>query len=210
MGTPVKVFFTEPVARFAISLRCYDGADCPTAEQTGWSYHNTEVRIEDDIAIQDSVVHGVQYFKPGKGIRVDTYRDDPRWPTQCACGFRYEPHHRQIFSDRIYRSIQDGREWPRRQLPVGAMYDAYWGRRKGPDGISLQVVTPGGDWNVDARASNCTLPNDQEHYCWVRHGDPRTGNVHVDKQGHTCAAGAGSIMCGGYHGFLHSGFLTEC
>ena len=38
---------------------------------------------------------------------------------------------------------------------------------------------------------------------------PRTGNVHVDKSGDTCAAGAGSILIGGYHGFLHNGYLTD-
>jgi hypothetical protein len=47
------------------------------------------------------------------------------------------------------------------------------------------------------------------HKCWVRHGDPKTGTVHVDKNGVTCGAGAGSIASGSYHGFLHNGFLTD-
>lgn len=80
--------------------------------------------------------------------------------------------------------------------------------RPGPDGRTLFVVTPGGVWNVDERASNCTLPNDNEHYCWVRHGIPPM--VTVDKVGKTCAAGAGSIMMGKYHGFLRNGKLTNC
>jgi hypothetical protein len=34
---------------------------------------------------------------------------------------------------------------------------------------------------------------------------PKTGRLHVDKNGNTCAAGAGSIITGKWHGFLHNG-----
>lgn len=81
----------------------------------------------------------------------------------------------------------------------------------GPDGHVLVVCCPDGwHWIVDSRANNCTLPNDNEHRCWVRHGDPRSGLVHVDKNGKTCAAGAGSIVTPSWHGFLHNGYLTGC
>jgi hypothetical protein len=70
----------------------------------------------------------------------------------------------------------------------------------------LMVHTPGGDWNIDSRASNCTLKNDRLHRCWIRHGVPP--NITVDKAGKTCAAGAGSIQAGSYHGFLRNGQLT--
>lgn len=71
----------------------------------------------------------------------------------------------------------------------------------------LCVQTPGGVWQIDSRASNCGLPYDYDHRCWVRHGDPP--NITVDKDGKTCAAGAGSIQCGTYHGFLQGGALTD-
>jgi hypothetical protein len=61
---------------------------------------------------------------------------------------------------------------------------------------------------IDSRASNCTLPNDREHKCWIRHGTPP--DLTVDKNGKTCAAGAGSIQLGNYHGFLRNGHLEEC
>jgi hypothetical protein len=32
--------------------------------------------------------------------------------------------------------------------------------------------------------------------------------VHVDKAGATCTAGAGSIIAGDWHGFLHNGQFT--
>lgn len=74
------------------------------------------------------------------------------------------------------------------------------------DGPHLWVQTPGGVWCIDSRASNCTMPYDYEHRCWIRHGEPP--DVTVDKAGTTCSAGAGSIQCGDYHGFLQNGSLT--
>ena len=98
-------------------------------------------------------------------------------------------------------------------LPPGAMWypRAY---KFTPDGRkkeikeALTVMTPGGIWGIDGSASNCTRKDDLLHQCWVRHGEPP--DVTVDKNGDTCAAGAGSIMCGNYHGFLRNGFLEEC
>lgn len=76
------------------------------------------------------------------------------------------------------------------------------------DGWHLHAVLPNGHyWNMDQRASNCGRPEDKTHRCWVRHGQPP--NVHVDKNGDTCQAGAGSILAGDWHGFLHHGELVE-
>lgn len=94
-------------------------------------------------------------------------------------------------------------------LPVGAIFDATWlhdaSEWTGPDGKSMVVMTPGGPWMIDSRASNCGLPQDNVHKCWVRHGE--APDLTVDKNGNTCNAGAGSILKGGYHGYLRSGFL---
>lgn len=77
------------------------------------------------------------------------------------------------------------------------------------DGPQLTVICPNGhQWVIDSRASNCALPYEYGHRCWVRHGDPRTQPITVDKNGPTCAAGGGSIMAGDYHGFLTNGILT--
>jgi hypothetical protein len=108
-------------------------------------------------------------------------------------------------------------------FPVGAMWFADWYKideRKSPDGRQLYgwdwdnqfepqlcVRTPGGVWIIDSRASNCTMPEDRVHRCWIRHGVPP--NITVDKGGHTCQAGAGSIQCGSYHGFLRNGELVD-
>lgn len=94
---------------------------------------------------------------------------------------------------------------PMGEMPIGAMYYADWYPRKGPDGHHLIAKTPGGLWHVDGRASNCTLPNDDVHRCWVRHGVPP--DVTVDKNGQTCGCGC-SIGQRGFHGFLRHGELV--
>ncbi len=112
----------------------------------------------------------------------------------------------------VYRRMDTGEELSGRDLPVGAMYyvkpeyQQYY--RPGPDGRTLFVMTPGGTWSPDSRASNCGRPNDDVHFCWVRHGVPPI--ITVDKVGDTCVAGAGSILIGKYHGFLTNGKLTNC
>jgi hypothetical protein len=125
-------------------------------------------------------------------------------------------------------------------LPVGAMFYATWmeevADRCGPDGKSIMVITPGGGWMIDGRASNCDSPckhcgvpykdhkneisgqslpaanscdqyeDSRPHKCWVRHG--QLPLITVDKDGITCGAGSGSILIGEYHGFLKNGELT--
>ncbi len=75
------------------------------------------------------------------------------------------------------------------------------------DGRHLIVMLPNSrHWDINSRASNCGLPDDTVHRCWIRHGEPP--NVTVDKAGQTCQAGAGSIQSGDWHGFLRAGELV--
>jgi hypothetical protein len=144
--------------------------------------------------------------------------------------FWLEPTEESHDGKKLYRRSDTCELTTLSAAPIGAMWDAHWmaheDLRTGPDGITLVVRTPGGDWMVDAECANCTRtqwgPKEidgvmrekvwlgRTHYCWVRHGDPRTGNVHVDKNGNTCSAGGGSILQGSYHGFLHNGELVPC
>jgi hypothetical protein len=85
--------------------------------------------------------------------------------------------------------------------PVGAMWDADWFHGmpefQGPDGLSLVVRTPGGDWMIDAPSENGNG--------WDRTGTPPkiTANPSI---------AMGKTYRGGwrYHGFLRKGFLEEC
>ncbi len=74
------------------------------------------------------------------------------------------------------------------------------------DGRHLYVICPDGRWwNVDGRAGNCSMKDDRQHRCWIRTGSPEDGTLSVGKAGPTCAAGAGSIDTGTYHGMLTAG-----
>lgn len=115
-------------------------------------------------------------------------------------------------SSPVLRRIDTGEEMIWHDAPIGAIRRAEYleGVKEcvGLDGKSYVIKTPGGDWQVDCRASNCTMPNDNIHKCWCRHGE--APNFTVDKNGNTCSAGAGSIQMGSYHGFLINGELTDC
>lgn len=131
----------------------------------------------------------------------------PEGPFPCTWWQRVEPEPLHALIT-IYRNIATGAEvegWT--GLPIGALFAADWDE-KGDDGLSIACKLPDGHlWYIDSRASNCDMPNDDKHRCWVRHGTVGE-RVHVDKNGLTCHAGAGSIRTSHWHGFLHSHQLS--
>ncbi|HEY2662179.1 MAG TPA: hypothetical protein VGI79_20845 [Caulobacteraceae bacterium] len=206
MSERYKVFFAEEtpfvevfLRRFRFSADAAGGCRCDETNATPLCRVEWPVR-----SYLDGDVSG-------------TDRGHSLWPKACNdCGRPFvDSDEWQANMCRVYRRADTGEKLPVVRhvgdLPVGAVVDAWWDGRKGADGRSLVVVTPQGDWNLDHRASNCTRPDDKVHRCWVRHGRPEDGTLHVDKAGDTCAAGAGSIiMHGGWHGFLHHGELYRC
>lgn len=179
-------------------LRVYWGST-----ECGGSYHNAQVPLTETDTLEAWDLGG----KP------EDYPDD-RWPTSCErCGASVPSVdiHRQVFRQRRYNTPSGSPEpgdmfwvtWRHYRFPNGTKTSCDW---DDCDGKHLQVILPNGyGWDADGRASNCTMPNDRLHRCWVRHGDPP--NVTVDKNGRTCAAGAGSIAVTGFHGFLRGGKL---
>jgi hypothetical protein len=142
-------------------------------------------------------------------------RSDKRWPSRCECGYIFDAEDAwQLAVDRLYKRSDTGELTSIRDAPAGAMWYADWmihgpnSPYAGPDGHCLAVRTPGGEWLIDGRASNCTRKDDSVHKCWCRHGT--VPDITVDKDGDTCAAGGGSIIANGYHGFLRGGYLEEC
>lgn len=197
----LKCKFFEPTDKVATYFRrfCFSNAERPTVDG---HYHSAKVFAGYiAIPVNEAISHD---------IRID--KTDSRWPSRCECGYVFQDDDQwQIFADRIYICKESGEEHPLRELPPGAMYyvDHLEGiaERCGPDGKSLIAITPDGHpWNIDGRASNCTMKDDKVHKCWVRHGTPP--NITVDKNGHTCRAGAGSIATKKYHGFLRNGEFT--
>lgn len=147
----------------------------------------------------------------GLGGSVMAYpHDDPRWPKQCDhCGLAVPTDgtvavEYQVFHKNLYNTESGNPE------PGDLFYvydDPDFGCDYGwtnCDGKHLNAILPNGRvWDIDGRASNCTLLNDKTHRCWIRHGEPPL--LTVDKKGHTCSAGMGSIAVGSYHGFLRDG-----
>jgi hypothetical protein len=216
-----RTFWLEQTGRAAVGLRRYSrpedaGQDCEGG------YHSVLVFSgRACIGMRDG----------GDGCRVMAEQlamphDDPRWPVACRCGYEFtDDDEWQDWQEALYRradtgeivSIRDRAECDvngPRTAPPGAMWDAWWlpDSWRGPDRISLAVRLPNGvTWLVDSRASNCTMPDDDTHHCWVRVGNPRLANVTVGKTGGpTCDAGAGSILGGDFHGWLRDGVLTAC
>lgn len=222
----IPVFWMEPSGFVQVRLRTFRfSSDARCAARPEWGC-DAEVLIlseapesewrEEYALEEDSRRHS-------RTLAERIADEDPRWPSRCdRCGADFPPDAtRQVWADRLYTGAPDGALHSERSLPVGALRHLEWMEGVpefcGPDGIALQCITPGGEWIVDSEASNCTRKGDPSHKCWIRHGDPRdpqglkTGvKLHVDKNGDTCAAGAGSIACGSYHGFLHNGRLTSC
>jgi hypothetical protein len=217
MGT--KCFMIAPIGKQYQWLRRYKfgGAlKCPGSNSSG---HDASARIEDFV----SPVPAIGEYEGER--RAALFLGDSRWPKKCDhCDYVFvDADERQLFDLRVYADAE-GHEFVLPGYivrgvaiaPAGAMYWSWWRHQNGgcfawdncadPRG-HLNVVCPGGSqWDIDSRASNCTMPDDRSHRCWVRHGEAPI--VTVDKSGKTCAAGAGSIAAGTYHGFLQNGELT--
>lgn len=159
--------------------------------------------------ITDLPGHFLDVDKDGHaGGSVSDY-PEPMWPKKCDCCGELVPEDakRQVFNQRLYNSTNG------RPEPGDLFYESwlpenmYWDNHKGPH---LLLVLPNGHvFNTDARASNCTMKEDRTHRCWVKHGaEIPMDKITLDKDGHTCSAGAGSILSGDYHGFLKNGELT--
>lgn len=115
---------------------------------------------------------------------------------------------------RLYKRQDTSELLTLKEIPVGGIYRAGWyeeyiGKEmlSGPDKESWVCVISGSyHWLIDGRASNCTMKDDTKHNCWCRHGN--APDFTVNKNGITCAAGAGSIVApDGWHGYLRNGFL---
>lgn len=239
MDDLVKCFMLEETDQVQVSLRVFTygvysdpeyaevnggrGIACPAEEPTGDHGYN-QGHDSDSVFIRNDPVEF--YNDPDDGQRLmggdvspEQFDGDPRWPSECQkCHepFPADAIH-QVNRRLLYRRADTGDVFLLNEAPDGAMWFAWWmeqwTRNLGPDGKSLWVKCPGGDdWGIDGVASNCTLPDDVTHRCWMRHGTPP--DITVDKTpeppfDHTCQAGGGSIATPRYHGFLTNGAFTK-
>jgi hypothetical protein len=202
----VKCFFYHPSVKVKRFFRRYALGTCPGPYRS----HNAE-KFWDEIEVPIPV--GGYESDERVVCREPDDEQKNEFPVKCDyCDFEFsEFDNFQINTERMYQCDETGEFHSIKDLPPGAMYYADWMPEsyKGPDGHCLMVICPDGHpWTIDGRANNCTMPKDNEHKCWVRHGS--VPNITVDKNGKTCGAGAGSILTPKYHGFLRNGYLEAC
>ncbi len=206
---PATVFFCEEAGITRRKLRRYVSGAEEKCGAGAYGYHNASALLDEGPTRPDEVSGDLWPH------------DDPRWPKSCqACGRPFaETDAFQLFHVTLYRRGDTGEIAAWDDMPIGAVRNLPWLAKhdsyRGPDGRVLECVIPAPErpsgkttWIIDSKASNCARPDDWRHRCWVRHGRPEDGSLHVDKNGDTCAAGAGSIVSPGWHGFLHHGALT--
>ncbi len=186
---PWTCFWLEPTDRERCWLRGFtlaaDG-ECPTHPKWG---HDAQVQIEDGILIQTP--QGL------KSAVCEWPHEDPRWPTQCSCGYVFQAADQwQLFRLTIYRRPDTGAEYTLRDAPAGGMWDARWmpkgmrSRLAPDDGLQLMCKVPGGhDWHIDGPSSNG--PG------WSRQGKPPEITAFP------------SISAPNYHGWLAKGILSD-
>jgi hypothetical protein len=192
-----------------LSLRMYWGNDCPNAYGQGnIGGHNAEVRLEDVVGqeINEWIDHSLYA--------------DHTWATKCdhcdALVTEEGQKNRQVNRQPLWNT-ESGRlepgciHWNKWHHEEEVKHHCPWDNCNDTRGHRHIMLPNRHTWDIDSRARNCTMPDDRTHRCWVVHGE--TPNLHVDKNGYTCNAGAGSIQAGDgpndYHGFLDHGIVTE-
>ena len=203
----MKTRFVEEVGTRAW-LRVYWDGPCPNASKQGMeSIHEGMLLLGDSPGLDDWDHWGKEEDYP-----------DARWPQECiGCGIPVPTRvSRQVFTRRRYATASGSPEpgdlfFERRaEGDEGVGKYPCWAGWTNCDGNHLLCVLPSGQkWDCDSRSSNCALPQDTTHRCWVR-GDPRAGPLTVGKGGNTCKAGEGSIQVEGYHAKLTDGVLVTC
>ncbi len=203
----VETYLVEPNGFARLHLRRYASSTNTTPCTTSpFRYHDIMV----DVGTVATWYLRDRWFTDLAGPH--TPGDHPMWPERCSCGYAFtdaDPY--QVFEDVLYapKGEVGAAAFPLRNAPPGAMWFSATDPCHHEPRCSehLIVVCPdGASWSIDSRATNCALPDDRVHRCWVHSGEPT--RITVDKNGRTCAAGGGSIQTPGYHGFLINGSFT--
>lgn len=168
------------------SLRRY-GGECSLPHH----YHDVETVIDEQFVASDDEIGGHMR---------DEYKDDPRWPKACACGQVLHPEGNwQVNVHRLYEGALDGKLYPLRELPPGAIWRCDWmedikdNPYAGPDGKVWALMLPSGyEWLIYGPSSNGGK--------WTVTGE--LPNITVSP---SIAQQGGSV----YHGFVQGGVITE-
>lgn len=132
-GVDAVCIWADRAAKVARWLRRYRGSfagaeryKCPQPGNYGAC--EAMVRVE-DLPFEGEFVPAAPsegFFGDPPPTAPEAFAGDPRWPRRCACGYEFcDADERDVLSDHVYRAA-DGREWPHRELPPGALHDHWW------------------------------------------------------------------------------------
>lgn len=164
MPSRIRCFLLTRTNEIAVSLRrfawstettrCgrreprYPGGDVVTYEA-----HDRETEIRRELGDLGASIDG-------DSTKRTVTLDDPRWPTECSCGYVFKDSDlRQEDHQRLFKRSDNGELVTRADAPVGALYDSgSWndlpGYQRNGDGVSIVCKTPAGEWSIDGPASN--------------------------------------------------------
>lgn len=193
----IQCFLLEPTDLGEAYLRRFVfSKDCQTPCTGSKSYHDHTEVIERSVPYPDP---------DSNGTYIENFdHDDPRWPTHCSCGYEFQPEaERQAHIRRLFKRSDTGELTSIEACPPGGMWYADWypDNWRGPDGHTLVVRTPAGDWVVD-RGSDTKVGN--KGAGWKRTGTAPNITAHpsIGMYGPDGKRWA-------YHGFLTNGKLIE-
>jgi hypothetical protein len=201
---PIECYWIEPTDESRVVLRRYyspgDRADvqpCPGRYTHSATVICETVKNADHDMIDPAT--GTPYHGRGRPATDDEKRDD-RWPTTCDhCDYVFTADDRyQHKLELIWRRTDTGACSLREDMPPGAMWDADWWPKKGPDGMCLTVKTPAGDWMIDGPANNSDTG-------WTRSGTPPRITASP-----SIAIGRARTDGRFFHAFLRDGRLERC
>ncbi len=198
----IRCFWLEPtelaeasLRRFRYSLRYLkdeDGLTDYSKEDPNY-YKCTTGRGCDASVILGQVPYTEDFGRPASEVE----KVDARWPAKCeTCGREFVAEDAwQRREAQLYKRSDNGELVILRAAPPGAMWNAPWMKdfksiKQRPDGITLVLMTPDGEWCVDGPSSNGD-------------GWERSGTI-------PDVTANPSIICGKYHGWLRNGWLEEC
>lgn len=206
MAEPITCFFLTPTDRYRVSLRRFVFSTAPhgACSASGHGYHDASVVVGEETHAQAPACPSRCHCDDPacEGKRMPVALEDPRWPTHCACGYAFAAADEwQVNYDCVHTRSDGCPACTLRDAPAGAMWDAFWmpAPRRGPDGLSLVVRTPGGDWMVDGPSHHA------DGSVQASPGWTRTGTVP-----HVTASPSILMHRDGYHGWLRDGRLVPC
>ncbi len=182
----LQCFLVEETRREQRYLRRFRIGECTRSSGHSSSHDGMVLLIEDaPITLTEDGYHCAPEERPSL--------DDPRWPVKCThCDYVFTAEDSsQVACLTWYVRPDTGERFLQGSLPPGAMFDAWWMNRKGPDGKCWMVILPDGhQWMVDGPSKSGGF--------WVRSGVAPALTAHP------------SILTATYHGWLTAGILNPC